>query len=134
MKAALLKGMVFFVAVLLFLAQPVWARTNGFCYVIGYSYQQKIAYFSPVIMQKVDGTSYSSEEYVTEVALTQKLESQFSKHLFRTVHLDTARYTIAARGVYKNDAIAGEKLNTEMNEYKARGYTIKTVQDFVVAN
>ena len=134
MKAALLKGMVFFVAVLLFLAQPVWAKTKKFCYIIGYSYLQKIVYFSPVIMQKVDGTSYSNEEYVTGVALTRRLESQFSKHLSRTAHLDAARYTVAARGVYKSDAIAGEKLNTEMNEYKARGYTIKTVPDFVVAN
>ena len=134
MKAALLKGMVFFVFVLLFWAQPVLAKTNGFYYVMCYSLQQKVAYFSPVIIQKVDGISYNSEEFVNDVALTRRLESQFSNHLSQTVHLDIDRYAIAARGAFKSDAIAGKRLNTEMNEYKARGYTIKTVSDFVLTN
>jgi hypothetical protein len=134
MKAALLKGIVFFVTVLVLFAQPVWAKTKGFCYVVGYSYTEKTAFFSPIIVQKVDSKSYSNEEYVTDVELVRTLESEFTSHLSRLVHLDTGRYTVSARGVFKSDAIAGEKLNTEMNEYKARGYAVKTIQDFVLTN
>jgi hypothetical protein len=134
MKAALLKGIVFFVAVLVLFAQPVWAKAKGFCYVIGYSYLEKTAFFSPVIVQKVDSTSYNSEEYVSDVELVRSLESQFSSRLSQIVHLDTGRYTVSARGIYKSNAIAGEKLNTEMNDYKARGFAVKSIQDFVLTN
>ena len=34
---------------LLYTASPCWAEAKGYCYVVGYSYQLKKAFFSPHI-------------------------------------------------------------------------------------
>ena len=130
MRTALFKMVLLILAALLLPAAPVWAKSKGYCYIVGYSYVKKAAYFSPIIVQKVTSKSYSDEEYVTDVELIQQLETQFYNHLSRTVRLDADRYTISARGAYKSDAIAGKKMQEEKDQYEAKGYTVKDVTDF----
>jgi len=134
MRAAFIKTSILFLAILVLFVQPCWAKAQGFCYIVSYSYVEKTAYFSPIIMQKVDSKSYSNEEYVTDVELIQKLESQFITRLSRNVNLDAGRYTVTARGAYKTNAIANEKARSEMEQYKTKGYSVKVVRDFVFSD
>jgi hypothetical protein len=134
MKVKSLGIILLFLATLLMLATPGWARTKGYCYVIGYSLAKKTAYFSPIIPQEVDSTSYSAEEYVTDVEVIQKLESQFQKYLAQTVNLDADGYTVSARGAFKSNAIADKRLKDEMGIYKHREFKITIAKDFKLSD
>lgn len=134
MKKNLIRNALFFLAVLLLFATASWAKSNGFCYIVGYSFAEKKAFFSPVIIQKVNSKSYSDEEFVTDVELLQKMESQFQSYLSGLVNLDAKRYTISVRGAYKSNAIAQKKFKDEMGLYETKGYTVKLVKDFKFAD
>ncbi len=115
---------------LLFTASPCWAKAKGYCYVVGYSYQLKQAYFSPIFALDVRDVSYSNEEYTTDVELIQKMESRFQNYLARNQNLDIAKYTISARGAYKNETIGIKRLMTEREDYKRKGFQAKVLKDF----
>ena len=130
MRSVILKTILFISAALLFLATPGWAKSKGYCYIVCYSYVERTAFFSPIIVAKVPSKSYSDEEYVTDVELIQQLETQFQNNLAGKVNLDAGRYTISARGAYKSEAIARAKLQEERSQYEAKGYKVKIVSDF----
>ena len=134
MRAALCKHFLFILTAMLLFASPCWSKSKGYFFIVGYSFIEKAAYFSPIIVQNVGSKSYSAEEYVTEVELIQKLESQFYNHLSRSVNLDAGRFTISTRGAYKSDAIAYDKLNGEIETYEAKGFAINKVKDFAFSD
>ena len=130
MKKNLVRNTLFILAALLLFAPSCWAKSKGYFYIIGYSVVEKKAFLTPILIQNVTSTSYSDEEYVTDVELIQKLESQFHGHLSRLMSLDAGRYTVSARGAYKSEAIANNKSKDEAHLYEARGLAVKTVRDF----
>lgn len=126
-------SLLLFLAVLI-CAPTCWAKSKGYLYVVGYSFIEKKAYISNVIMQKVRNVSYDEEEYVTEVKLLQKIEAQFQKYLASDMRLNTSQYTVAVRGAYKSEAIAQEKIEAEIRQYVKRGYTATVLKNFVYAD
>ena len=130
MKKSLTWSMLFILAAMLTFAPSCWAKSTGYCYIVGYSFAKKKAFFSPILIQKVNSKSYSDEEFVTDVALIQKMESQFQSHLSRQVSLDVGQYTISSRGAYKSNAIANKKYKDEMSLYKTKGFAVTIVKDF----
>ncbi len=113
-------------------ASPVWAKAKGYCFVVGYSYKLKKAFFTPVIMQMVRDVSYSDEEYTTDVVLIQKMESQFQSYLSRTQRVDANRFTITARGAFKSESIAMKRLVTERDNYKKKGFKTAVLKNFIL--
>jgi hypothetical protein len=130
MKKILTSSMLCILVVLLLFAPSCWAKSKGYCYIVGYSYAEKKAFFSPILIQKVDSKSYNAEEFATDMGLIRNLETQFQSHLSSQVSLDAGRYTISARGAYKNDTIANGKYKDEMDLYAAKGFAVKIVKDF----
>jgi hypothetical protein len=126
LRFTLLLSLVFLIG-----APPCWAKAKGYLYVVGYSFAKKKVYFSHVIMQKVRNKSYSEEEYVTEVELVQKMESQFQKHLSSTVGVNLQEYTVSARGAFKNQALAEERLKKERDRFLNKGYMATVLTGFV---
>ena len=134
MKRKLVRNALFILTALLVFAPACWAKANGYCYVVGYSFSDKRAFFSPIIIQKVNSKSYSDEEFVTDVELTQKLESQFQSRLSRIRSVKVDQYTISARGAFKSNTIADGKLKAEIERYETKGFTVKIVTDFVFSD
>jgi hypothetical protein len=132
MKTQFSKTALLILIALLFAAPPCWAKANGYCYVVGYSYKLKKAFFSPVFMQKVRDISYSDEEYTTEVELIQKIESQFQSYLSIGQQVNSDDYTITARGAYKNQNIAIKRLTTERDNYKKKGFKATVLKGFKI--
>jgi len=130
MKKVLMRNTLLILAALLVFAPASWAKSKGFCYIVGYSFAKKKAFFSSILIQKVNSKSYSDEEYVTDVELIQELESQFKTHLASLVSLGLDSYTISARGAYKSDAIADAKFKDEMHLYETKGYSVTILRDF----
>ena len=130
MKKILIRNTLLILTALLFLAPPSWAKSNGFCYVVSYSFANKKAYFSPIFVQKVNSKSYSDEEFVTDVELIQKIESQFKSFISSLVNLDPSKYTISARGAYKSNPIAIAKYKDEKHLYETKGYSVVILKDF----
>lgn len=115
---------------LLIAAPPCWAKAKGYLYVISYSFAQKKVFLSKVITQNVRDVSYSDEEYVTEVELIQKMESQFLQHLVSVAGVNPSEFTTAARGAYKSKAIADMRFKEERERYLKSGYSAKVLSDF----
>jgi hypothetical protein len=134
MKTKTIWAALFIFTAMLLIATSSWAKEDGYCYIVGYSYKEKTAYFSPIIVQKVNDTSYNDEQYVSDVELIQKLESQFQSYLSRSVDLNAGQYTISSRGAYKSNIIANGKLKKETDQYKNMGFTIKMAENFVFKN
>lgn len=130
MRRNLTRNALFILAALLLFAPASWAKSKGYCYIVGYSFAAKKAFFSSIIIQKVNSKSYSDEEFVTDVELLQKLESQFQSFLSSLVSLKADQYTISARGAFKSDAIANNKYKNEISLYETKGYTVKVVKEF----
>lgn len=130
MKSHVLKAAVLILCAMLLSASPCWAEADGYCYVVGYSYKLKKAFFTRVFMQSVRDVSYSDEEYTTDVELIQKMESQFQSYLSSNQNIDVGQYTITARGAYKNEGIAMKRLFIERDNYKKKGFTAIIVKDF----
>lgn len=132
-KKMIWTALLMLVALILF-APACWAKSKGFCYIVGYSYAKKKAFFSPIIVQKVNSKSYSEEEFVTDVELIQELESQFQGYLASMVDLDADRYTVSARGAYKSNTIADKKYKDEIDVYETKGFTVKIIKEFVFSD
>jgi hypothetical protein len=130
MKTSLFKSASLILLVLLLSASPCWAKAKGYCFVVGYSYKLKQAFFSKVFSQDVRDVSYSDEEYTTDVVLIQKMESQFQAYLSSTQKVDAAKYTITARGAYKDESIAMRRLITERDNYKKKGFKTAVLKNF----
>jgi hypothetical protein len=130
MKKKLIRTVLFILTGLFVITPSCWAKSKGYCYIIGYSFTAKKAFFSPLLVLKVNSKSYSDEEFVTDVELIQKMESQFQSHLSGLVSLDAGRYTVSVRGAYKSDAIANGKYKDEMGLYETKGFAVKVVKDF----
>ena len=130
MKKKLIRNVLFILTGLLLFAPSCWAKSKGYCYIVGYSFTEKKAFFSPILVLKVNSKSYSDEEFVTDVGLIQNMEFQFQSHLSGLVSLDAGRYTVSARGAYKSNAIANGKLKDEMDLYETKGFAVKVVKDF----
>lgn len=131
MKSKLLRVSLFGLLVILISAGSCWAKTDGYLYVVGYSFFEKKAFFSGVIVQKVRDVSYSSEEYVTEIELVRKMESRFKSFLTNSMRLDASKYTISVRGAYKSQAVAGNKLAEEQNQLTQKGFTVSAAAGFI---
>lgn len=106
------------------------AEADGNLYVVGYSWDKKKAFFSPILVQSVKDVSFSDEEYVTDVDLLQKMESQFAKHLVDNNGIKISDYTIAVRGAYKKKAFATKRLKKEMRRFRKKGCDIRVVTNF----
>ena len=117
--------------VCLIAAPPCLAKAKGYLFVVGYSFAHKKVFLSRVMMQKVRNVSYSNEEYVTEVVLLQKMESQFQSFLTSSEGVKTSDYTVSVRGAFKSEAIAKKRLAEEKERYESRGYTSKVLNNFV---
>ena len=130
MKKNLIRIALFILAALLLFAPSCWAKSKGYCYIIGYSFKEKKAFFSPILIQKVNSKSYSDEEFVTDMELIRKMESQFQSYLSSRVNLDAGQYTVSARGAYKTSAIANIKYKDEISLNEVKGLTVKIAKDF----
>jgi hypothetical protein len=132
MKPTLFKSALLILLVLLLSASPCWAKAKGYCFVVGYSYKLKQAFFSKVFSQDVRDVSYSDEEYTTDVVLIQKMESQFQAYLSSTQNVESTKYTITARGAYKDESIAMRRLVTERDNFKKKGFKTAVLQNFTL--
>lgn len=129
MKITHLKLIVALVLGLLIGASPCLASEDGYCYIVGYSLSKKVAYFTPVLVEKVQGKSYSAEEFVADVELIDKMESAFQKYL-QGQPFKASDFTVSARVAYKSRAIAQRRLDKERSNFKRREFTINTASDF----
>lgn len=114
----------------LIVAPPCWAKTNGYLYVVSYSFAQKKVYLSNVIIQKVRNVSYDDNEFVAEVELIQKMEARFLEHLVSAGKANPAEYTTSVRGPYKSQEIAGRLFEIEREQFTKKGYSIMVQSDF----
>jgi hypothetical protein len=119
---------------LLMASPPCWAKSKGYLYVISYSLAQKKIFLSQVITQKVRDISFNDEEYVSDIDLLRKMESQFQQHLASVADVDASAYTTAARGAYKTQAIADKHRDQEKARYLKRGFTVKVLSDFAYSD
>lgn len=119
-------------AIVLGSTTPCWAEAEGYCYVVGYSYKLKQAFFSTVFMQMVRDVSYSDEEYTTDVELIQRMETQFQRHMVTRQNVDASQYTITARGAFKNETIGLKRLMTERSNYKKKGFKTTVLKTFTL--
>ena len=120
--------------IFLITAPACWAKTQGYLYVISYSFTEKKVFLSPIIIQKVRDVSYSEEEYVTEVELIQKMEAQFQQHLSSAAGVNPSKYTMSVKGAYKSKAIADMKVKKERERYLKKGYSVKVLTGFSYSN
>jgi hypothetical protein len=132
MKKTCLKLMVTMVLVVVFSA-PCWAKEKGYCYIVSYSLQEKIAYFTPIFVAKVSGATYSEEEFVADVVLIRKMEAQFQKYLAGQ-GMDSADFVTSARVAYRSQAIADKRLADEKKDFIGRSYTVKDANRFKFKN
>jgi len=129
MKTTHLKLIAALVLGLLISASPCLAKERGYCYIVGYSLADKVVYFTPVFVQKVRGDSFSAEEFVADVELIQKMESQFQDYL-KSLNLKADNFTISARAAYKSQAIAERRLDKERGSFQTRAFTINDATSF----
>lgn len=114
-------------------APSSWAKEKGYCYIVGYSMQEKTAYFTPVFVTPVSGATYSEEEFVADVVLIRKMENQFQNHLAGQ-GTKTADFIISARVAYRSQAIADKRLGAEKSDFTGRGYTLTDADQFKFKN
>jgi hypothetical protein len=130
MRGKLLKIFLFLVIIFTISVPPCFAKAKGYCYVIAYSYSQKVVVFTPVFMKKVKNVSYSDEEFVADVELIQKMESAFDRHVRDTMNINARDLTVSARAAFKNSEIATRRLNAEKQEYISKAWDIKEASNF----
>ena len=129
MKKTCLKPLVIMVLTLVVSAPSCWAKETGYCYIVSYDLREKLAYITPVFTAKVSGATYSEEEFVAEVELIRKMESQFQKYLGKQ-GVSIADWVTSARVAYRSQAIADRYLADEISDFTGRGYTIKDTGGF----
>lgn len=135
MKSVHFKTLIFMLVVM-FCAPPCFAKSqaDGYFYVVAYSYQDKMAYHSPIFIQKIRDCSYSDKEYCTEVALLQKIEAAFKKHIGQTTEVKLSRYTLSTRGAYKSLVIAQKQLAAELKRYTSARLNVEEAVAFILNN
>ncbi len=129
MKKTCLKLMVVMVLAVVLSAPSCWAKEKGYCYIVGYSMQEKTAYITPVFVANVSGATYSEEEFVADVVLIRKMEDQFQNYLAGQA-INTADFVVSARVAYRSQAIADKRLADEKSDFTGRGYSIKAANKF----
>lgn len=130
MQRRLLKTVLFMVMLFTISVPPCFAKAKGYCYVVAYSYRQKIVVFTPVFTEKVDDKSYNEEEFIVDVELIQKLESSFENHVRGAMKVDADDLTVSARMAYKSLEIAKKRLEAEKQEYIRKEWEIKEASGF----
>ena len=130
MRLSILKLFLVFTLAIMIGAPACWAKEKAFCYVIAYSYRDKLAFYTPIFTQKVDGTSYSKDEYVSDTDLIQKMEGAFQDHVEKVLRMNTRDFTFSARGAYKTHEIAKIKQDKETGDFRFKGFELKEVPDF----
>ncbi len=133
MKKTYLKLILVMVLAVVFSAPSCWAKEKGYCYIVGYSMQEKTAYITPVFVAKVSGATYSEEEFVADVVLIRKMENQFQNYLAGK-GINTADFVISARVAYRSQAIADKHLVDEKSDFTARRYAIQDADKFKFRN
>lgn len=111
-------------------APSCFADAEGYCYIVAYSYSQKVAIFTPVFMQKVKDKSYNEEQFVADVALIRQMETAFEQYIRETMRFNARDLTVSARAAYKSSAIATKRLNLEKQEYISQTWEIKQAAAF----
>jgi hypothetical protein len=130
MLGRVLKTFLFMVILFTICAPPCFAKAKGYCYVVAYSYRQKVVVFTPVFMKKVKDKSYSEEEFVADVELLRKMESSFEDHVRGTMNVDAPDLTVSARAAFKSLEIAKARLDAEKQEYIRKAWEIKEASNF----
>ncbi|WP_319406832.1 hypothetical protein [uncultured Desulfosarcina sp.] len=133
MKKTCLKLLVTLVLAIVFSAPSCWAKEKGYCYIVSYSMNGKIAYITPVFVAKVSGATYSEEEFVADVELIRKIEEQFQNYLAGQ-GMDNADFVTSARVAYRSQAIADKRIADEKKIFTGRGYTVKDANRFKFKN
>ena len=105
---------------ILCISLPVQAAEEGLCFVYGYSYNPKKAYFSNIFAVKVKGKSYSDTEYVADVELIMDIEEKFREALFEIESL----VTVIVLGPYKTKEIAKKHLDDERDNFRIKKFEI----------
>jgi hypothetical protein len=129
MKKIWLKLILVVVLAAVFGAPSCWAKEKGYCYIVGYSMQEKTAYITPVFVATVSGATYSEEEFVADVVLIRKMENQFQNYLAGQ-GINTADFIISARVAYRSQTIADSRLADEKRDFTGRGYTLKDANKY----
>lgn len=109
---------------------PCFAKAKGYCYVVAYSYRQKVVIFTPVFTEEVNDKSYNEEEFIVDVELIQKMESSFENHVRGAMKVDADDLTVSARMAYKSLEIAKKRLDAEKQEYISKAWEIKEASNF----
>lgn len=130
MQKRLLKTLLFMVILFAISVPPCFAKAEGYCYVVAYSYGQKIVVFTPVFTKKVNDKSYNDEEFIVDVELIQKMESSFESHVRGLMNVNADDLTVSARMAYKSREIANKRLDAEKQEYISKSWEIKEATDF----
>ena len=125
MQRRLLKTVLFIAILLTISVPPCFAKAKGYCYVVAYSYRQKIVIFTPVFTKEVNDKSYNEEEFIVDVELIQKMESSFENHVRSAMNVNADDLTVSARMAYKSLEIAKKRLEAEKQEYINKAWEIK---------
>jgi len=133
MKKTCLKLLIIMALAIMFSAPSCWAKEKGYCYIVSYGLREKSAYITPVFTATVSGATYSDEEFVADIELIRKMESQFQKYLEKQV-ANSADWVTSARVAYRSQAIADRYLANEKKDFTGRGYTIKNTGGFTFKN
>jgi hypothetical protein len=130
MFGRLLRTLLLMVILFTICVPSCFAKATGYCYVVAYSYSQKIFVFTPVLTKEVNDKSYNEEEFIVDVELIQKMESSFENHVRGTLNIDAPDLTVSARMAYKSLEIAKTRLDTEKQEYIRKAWEIKEASGF----
>jgi hypothetical protein len=133
MKKTCLKLLIIMALAILFSAPSCWAKEKGYCYIVSYGLREKSAYITPVFTATVSGATYSDEEFVADIELIRKMESQFQQYLEKQV-ANSADWVTSARVAYRSQAIADRYLANEKKDFTGRGYTINDTGGFKFKN
>ncbi len=125
-----LKTLLFIVMLFAISVPPCFAKAKGYCYVVAYSYGQKVVVFTPVFTKEVNNKSYNEEEFVADVELIQKMESSFENHVRGAMNINAPDLTVSARAAYKSIEIANKRLDAEKQEYISKAWEIKEASTF----
>lgn len=106
------------------------AKEWSYNYIVAYSLREQIVYYVPPFKLKVDGESYSNEEYVSDTETILKMEGNFQDFLEKKMEINTRDLTVSARVAYKTIDIAKFKMEKELGDFRFRGFAINEVKGF----
>lgn len=130
MKIKSVKLLLVLVLGMMIVAPLGWAKETSYNYIVAYSYKDKMVYHSPIFTEQVKGDSYNEEEYTNDTATILKMESSFLKHLEQGLKVNSANFTVSARVAYKSEAIAKNRLNKELTDFRFKGLDINEATAF----